>query len=844
MKNRSLTAFTVPGRAALVRGLGLAIVLLCAGLLTPHTARAQVPGIINYQGRIVDAGTNFTGKGQFKFALVNGLSGTTNYWSNDGTAVGQPSVAVSLTVAKGLYSVLLGDTSIANMMTAVTPAVFASSDVRLRVWFNDGASGFQQLSPDQRIGAAGYALVAGIGGAGTNITANDLSLPATTTSSNGVLYVGGVPFLQGYGTFDTFVGSGAGNFSLTGIANTAEGTSALANDTTGGENTANGVSALRFNTTGSYNTAGGASALQNNTSGSYNTANGGIALLSNTSGNDNTADGYGALLGNSSGNGNTANGYEALYSNTTGSGNTADGWEALYANTNGSANTADGQLALGANTSGSQNTANGFSALNENTTGNQNTADGAYALQVNTTGSDNTAEGVDALEDNTTGANNTANGFQALQANTTGGQNTASGYQALDTNTNGTYNTANGFQALASNSSGSENTADGAYALEDNATGSGNIALGYQAGMNLVASGNIDIGNVGAFYDTNIVRIGSSQSQAFLAGSIFGGLGNSIAQSGTAGAVIAGGVSNQIFSSSAYAAIGGGHSNIVWTSASRSVIAGGEGNSTFSQWSVIAGGYDNYIGAGTSGTTIGGGANNTNTGAYATVPGGSGNRALGVYSFAAGQQAQALHQGAFVWADSQNAPFYSSANDQFDIRAQGGVNISGPCNISGACNVTGNLVQNSGTTTVCVLTITGGCDLAEPFAMSTRQVPKGSVVVIDEQHPGHLKQSASAYDKKVAGVVSGANGINTGLTLSQQGITENGQNVALSGRVYAMADTSNGPIQPGDLLTTSDRPGHCMKVTEPGKAQGAIIGKAMTGLTDGPGLVLVLVTLQ
>ena len=51
---------------------------------------------------------------------------------------------------------------------------------------------------------------------------------------------------------------------------------------------------------------------------------------------------------------------------------------------------------------------------------------------------------------------------------------------------------------------------------------------------------------------------------------------------------------------------------------------------------------------------------------------------------------------------------------------------------------------------------------------------------------------------------------------------------ALSGRVYALADASNGAIKPGDLLTSSDIPGHCMKVTDSHLAQGAIIGKAMS----------------
>jgi hypothetical protein len=68
--------------------------------------------------------------------------------------------------------------------------------------------------------------------------------------------------------------------------------------------------------------------------------------------------------------------------------------------------------------------------------------------------------------------------------------------------------------------------------------------------------------------------------------------------------------------------------------------------------------------------------------------------------------------------------------------------------------------------------------------------------------------------------------------------------VALSGRVYCRADTSSGPIEPGDLLTTSARPGHAMKAADHDRAQGAILGKAMSRLEHGTGLVLVLVSLQ
>ena len=121
---------------------------------------AAGPQVLNHQGRIAVDGVNFNGSGLFKFALVN-AAGNVTYWSNDGTgaAGSQPSAAVTLTVAKGLYAVLLGDSSLANM-GSVPPAVFVNSEIYLRVWFNDGSNGFQQLGPDQRLAAAPYAMMA------------------------------------------------------------------------------------------------------------------------------------------------------------------------------------------------------------------------------------------------------------------------------------------------------------------------------------------------------------------------------------------------------------------------------------------------------------------------------------------------------------------------------------------------------------------------------------------------------------------------------------------------------------------------------------------------------------
>jgi hypothetical protein len=142
------------------------------------------------------------------------------------------------------------------------------------------------------------------------------------------------------------------------------------------------------------------------------------------------------------------------------------------------------------------------------------------------------------------------------------------------------------------------------------------------------------------------------------------------------------------------------------------------------------------------------------------------------------------------------------------------------------------------------LMIRGGADLAEPFPLSDADVPAGAVMVIDPDQPGRLKVSTEAYDSKVAGIVSGAGGVQPGIVLTQTEVLEDGRNVALSGRVYALVDADLAPVQPGDLLTTSTTPGHAMKATDVTLRSGAILGKAMSPLPEGRGLVLVLVSLQ
>ncbi|UCE18685.1 MAG: hypothetical protein JSV84_17880 [Gemmatimonadota bacterium] len=148
-----------------------------------------------------------------------------------------------------------------------------------------------------------------------------------------------------------------------------------------------------------------------------------------------------------------------------------------------------------------------------------------------------------------------------------------------------------------------------------------------------------------------------------------------------------------------------------------------------------------------------------------------------------------------------------------------------------------------------VLQITGGSDLSEQFdvqgALADVSPAPGMVVCIDSEHPGELVVSSKAYDRTVAGVISGAGGVKPGMLMGQLDSPVDGEYpVALTGRVYCLADASHGSIEPGDLMTTSTTPGHAMKVTHYNQAQGAIIGKAMSALRHGTGLVLVLISLQ
>lgn len=134
-------------------------------------------------------------------------------------------------------------------------------------------------------------------------------------------------------------------------------------------------------------------------------------------------------------------------------------------------------------------------------------------------------------------------------------------------------------------------------------------------------------------------------------------------------------------------------------------------------------------------------------------------------------------------------------------------------------------------------------DCAEDFNIGNGlTVEPGTVMVLGEEDA--LFPCQSAYDKCVAGVVSGAGDYKPGIVLDKQESDRTRQPIALLGKVYCKVDAQYGAIEVGDMLTTSPVLGHAMKVSDPLKAFGAVIGKALRPLKEGQGLIPILIALQ
>lgn len=408
------------------------------------------------------------------------------------------------------------------------------------------------------------------------------------------------------------------------------------------------------------------------------------------------------------------------------------------------------------------------------------------------------------------GHQNTNAGDYTLVA---GYQNEASGLQS---------SVLGGFQnsvtaARSTIGGGTLNTVDGGFSA----------VLGGQ--YNHVVS---DYGTVGSGrYDT-VLAVG---------GGVLSGLYN-VAGDETADSAAYVGGGRENIATAKYTVISGGIGNTA--SARYATVAGGQTNSVLGDFGTIGGGSENTVGADGNGT-VAGGSGNEALGASSTVPGGVLNFAYGITSFAAGRQAKAMHDGSFVWSDFGPNDFASTAANQMSIRARGGVRIAdGNNNSIIELDPTARKITINNTSGSPVVELGEGLDYAEIFSTTGPNLEPGTVMIIDPDNPGQLTVSRNEYDKKVSGIIAGANGLGTGVKLGRK--TESGDEaIALAGRVYCKVDASYGSVEPGDLLTTSPTPGYAMVVKDHARAPGSILGKAMEPMAEGEkGKILVLVTLQ
>jgi hypothetical protein len=166
-----------------------------------------------------------------------------------------------------------------------------------------------------------------------------------------------------------------------------------------------------------------------------------------------------------------------------------------------------------------------------------------------------------------------------------------------------------------------------------------------------------------------------------------------------------------------------------------------------------------------------------------------------------------------------------------------GVAVLGTCNGSGKAGRFEGNVEVTGD-----ISLVNG-DMAEDFATSnTDLADPGTVMALDEE--GRVRPSDRAYDKRVAGVVSGAGAYKPAIILGKAQTASRSAPIALVGKVYCKVDAQYGAIEVGDLLTTSRTPGHAMKAGDAVLAFGSVIGKALGALKAGQGLVPILIALQ
>jgi hypothetical protein len=300
-----------------------------------------------------------------------------------------------------------------------------------------------------------------------------------------------------------------------------------------------------------------------------------------------------------------------------------------------------------------------------------------------------------------------------------------------------------------------------------------------------------------------------------------GGIGNTI-QYNSYYSVLGGGNLNSIQANAGYSVLGGGSQNSIQTYAANSFLGGGfnnniQANATFG---FLGGGDNNNVSGAYS--TLGGGYFNQVTGQYATVPGGANNLAGGNYSFAAGEQAQATNNGAFVWADAEGTPFGSTTANQFSVRANGGVVfVTGGAGMTldGQPVIAGSIVLTNNEPSVSLgsLTLSGGLSLPAPAGISSGGSPLLSADGNDNTYFGISagqtgnNNTGIGYEALyvVAGFASGSN--NTAVGMSALALNNGSDNTANgysamfgSGGSYNTANGYNAMNSNGGSGNTAD----------------------------------------
>jgi hypothetical protein len=196
----------------------------------------------------------------------------------------------------------------------------------------------------------------------------------------------------------------------------------------------------------------------------------------------------------------------------------------------------------------------------------------------------------------------------------------------------------------------------------------------------------------------------------------------------------------------------------------------------------------------------------------------------------AGVSANNTSTGVGLWALCNNGVAIYGQSSNVAAQLNGQVNVNGNCHVTGTHTVDADIVLTNS-------------DCAEDFEVdSSADIGPGTVLVLDEV--GVLEPSKLAYDRRVAGVVSGAGEFKPGIVLGRKPGGGQTAPIALVGKTYCKVDADYGLVSVGDLLTTSPTLGHAMKAIEPDKAFGSVIGKALASLRSGRGLIPILVALQ